>query len=628
MPRSRSLLSLLAVVTFLSGSMPAQSAATPETETPAATFRLNVRTVLVDVVVTDKDNKAVPGLQKEDFQVFEDGKPQTISFFEPSFAADSSAASAAPAPPLPPNTFTNVPAVAPNEAVNVLLMDGLNTALEDQAYTHKQMVRYLASIPPGIRIGVFLLSEKLRIVQGFTEDSTVLRASIDRLAANPRSSPLLATPAGTSAQGAAVNMIMQQANETGSAQLAAMAQALAQFQEQQASFETNERTSLTLDALQQLSRYLAGIPGRKNLIWFVGAIPQCLSAILTGTTSGNSSLANGGCSYDEKYAKTLAMMSDARISIYPISAGGLLTDSLYEAGAPPPSASVGAAGTSSVSTNPNAPSTPSVAQFQALNAAQTSSLNSDASQRAFAQQQMDAVAEATGGKAIYERNDIKDAIMEDVNNGSRYYTLAYTPTRQSEVGKERKIEVKTTSGNYKLSYRRSYFEETPKELKAAESAPAKDPLRPLMDRGMPNFTQLHYRMRVIPAATQPAADAPHAGDNPALAAPLTRYTVAFALSTDGLNLIPGPDGISRGSIEVALIAYSQIGKPLNWQVRNISLAIRPEQMQFAKTSGIPFHFDFDAPPGDVYLRTGVYDASSSRAGTLEVPLSSITVASK
>jgi hypothetical protein len=104
--------------------------------------------------------------------------------------------------------------------------------------------------------------------------------------------------------------------------------------------------------------------------------------------------------------------------------------------------------------------------------------------------------------------------------------------------------------------------------------------------------------------------------------------VAFALSTDGLNLIPGPDGISRGSIEVALIAYSQIGKPLNWQVRNISLAIRPEQMQFAKTSGIPFHFDFDAPPGDVYLRTGVYDASSSRAGTLEVPLSSITVASK
>jgi VWFA-related protein len=628
MPRSRSLLSVLAVVTFLSGSMSAQSAATPETETPAATFRLNVRTVLVDVVVTDKGNKAVPGLQKEDFQVFEDGKPQTISFFEPSFAADSGAASSTPAPALPPNTFTNVPAVAPNQAVNVLLMDALNTSIEDQAYTHKQMVRYLASIPPGIRIGVFLLSEKLRIVQGFTQDSAVLRASIDRLAANPRSSALLPTPAGTSAQGAAVNMVMQQAEETGSAQLASFAAALAQAQDQQASFESNERTSLTLDALQQISRYLAGIPGRKNLIWFVGAIPQCLSAVLIGTSANNSSLPNGGCPYDEKYEKTLAMMADARISIYPISAGGLTTDSLYEAGAPPPSASLGAAGVASSNANPNAPSTGAVSQFNALNQAQIASLGSDASQRAFAQQQMDAVAEATGGKAIYERNDIKDAIVQDVENGSRYYTLAYTPSDRKEVGKERKIEVKAASGRYKLSYRRSYFEETPKELRAADAAPAKDPLRPLMDRGMPDFTELHYRMRVAPAATQPAADAPRAGDNAMLAAPFTRYTVSFALTTDGLNLVPGPDGVRHETIEVALVAYSQLGKPLNWQARSIGLSVKPEQMQFAQTSGIPFHFDFDVPQGDVYLRTGIFATSSSRAGTLEIPLSSITIASK
>ena len=76
------------------------------------------------------------------------------------------------------------------------------------------------------------------------------------------------------------------------------------------------------------------------------------------------------------------------------------------------------------------------------------------------------------------------------------------------------------------------------------------------------------------------------------------------------------------------MAYSQEGKPLNWQVRSIWLAIRPDQNALAQSSGIPFHFDFDAPPGDVYLRTGVYDASTSRAGTLEIPLTSITVARK
>jgi len=46
-------------------------------------------------------------------------------------------------------------------------------------------------------------------------------------------------------------------------------------------------------------------------------------------------------------------------------------------------------------------------------------------------------------------------------------------------------------------------------------------------------------------------------------------------------------------------------------------------MEFAETSGIPFHFDFDLPPGDVYLRAGIYDPSTNRAGTLEIPEAAI-----
>jgi hypothetical protein len=97
---------------------------------------------------------------------------------------------------------------------------------------------------------------------------------------------------------------------------------------------------------------------------------------------------------------------------------------------------------------------------------------------------------------------------------------------------------------------------------------------------------------------------------------------------DGVSLTQGPDGVRHGSIEVALVAYSQEGKPLNWEARSIGLSIRPEQYAIAQASGIPFHFDIDAPPGDVYLRTGVYDLSSSRAGTLEIPMSSVAMAAK
>ncbi|MGD0628569.1 MAG: VWA domain-containing protein [Terracidiphilus sp.] len=571
------------------------------------TLKLNVRTVLVDVVVTDKSGHAVPGLTKGDFQVSEDGKPQTISFFEPNFSTAPDATAAAP-PALPPNTFTNVPTVVPNDSVNVLLMDALNTAEGDQSYVHKEMVRYLATLPPRIRIAVFMLSEKLRIIQGFTQDGTVLRAAINRLAANPNTSALLPTVESTNASQSAVNMILQEANDNSyggvpNASLAATASALQQFQGQEAGFERNQRVMMTLEAFQQIAKYLTGVPGRKNLIWFVGDFPHCLAAMVN-----EGMLSNGGCPYDEQFKKTVDMLAEARVSVYPVDARGLTTHTLYTA------------------ENPNLTGQPN--SFQAVIQSQTSSLNADLQQNGLNMADMDILATATGGKARYGGNDFKGYLTADIENGSRFYTLAYTPSDRKEVGKERQIAVKTVSGDYKLSYRRSYYEDTPKEQKLAESAPATDPLRPMMDRGMPDFTELRYRVKITPTVNPPTDAAAHAGDNTDLKPPFIRYTIGFTLATDRLTLVPDANGVRRGNIEVALVAYSQAGKPLNWEARSIGLAVRPEQNEMAQKSGIPFHFDIDAPPGDVYLRTGIYDLSSSRAGTLEIPMTSVTVAAK
>ena len=617
-PFLRLALSALFAAPLLPLAAQTQAAPGQDSDAPAATLKINVRTVLVDVVVTDNGNKAIPGLSKDDFQVLEDGKPQQVTFFEQHFA-DTSAADTVARTSLPPGTFTNVPPVAPNDAVNLLLMDGLNTPLADQANVHKQMVKYLASLPPNLRIGVFLLSEKLRIIQGFTQDSAVLRASIARLAANPSTSALLQTSATTAAMDAPVNIILTKAIEAGSTQLADMASGLQQFEDEQTFFETNERNVLTLDALQQIARYLSGVPGRKNLIWFVGSIPQCLAAM-----TSESELTVGGCPYEDKYAKTIAMLADARVSIYPIDASGLQPDSVYDAAAPPASATMGASGTGA--TAPNVTAQPNSSFIQELNSAQQSSMLNDYQNRSLAHMQMDHLAQMTGGQAIYERNQLSAALAKDIDNGSRYYTLAYTPSNRKEMGKERKIEIRSASGNYKLSYRKGYFEDNPKDLKAVEKAVSGDPLRPLMDRGMPNFTELRYRMKVAPLSPQPAANSPHAGDNGEMFGPYIRYTVNFNLATDGLTLVPGADGVRRGTVEVALVAYSQAGHPLDWEVRSIGLAIKPELYAAAQASGIPFHLDIDAPPGDVYLRTGIYDGSSSRAGTLEIPLSAVNLA--
>jgi VWFA-related protein len=71
------LLAFLGIVLGLAGSPSAGQGAAPQTPT----FRVNVEYVEVDAVVTDRDGRFVRDLKQEDFEIFEDGKPQPISAF-------------------------------------------------------------------------------------------------------------------------------------------------------------------------------------------------------------------------------------------------------------------------------------------------------------------------------------------------------------------------------------------------------------------------------------------------------------------------------------------------------------------------------------------------------------------
>ena len=576
---------------------------------PTAPLQINVRNVLVDVVVTDKSGNAVAGLKKEDFQVFENGKQQHLDFFESHFL--SASAPAQPGQRLPVNTFTNVPAVQPNEAVNILLMDALNTASADQMYVRRQMLQYLDSLPPSLRVGVFLLGDRLRIIQGFTDDSKVLHASIERLANKPMEVALESTPDEIVSQSNSMNDLYTMTadpggmNANGGLQMAQMISNLQQFLGHSTEAQQNQQLLITLDALRTIAHYVSSVPGRKNLIWFVGSFPLCLPPTIS--TEPGSKYTQSQCPYESQVKETMNALAAARVSIYPVDANGVTGSNGDIRGS-------GRDQSGSLIPGTSLPVPPD----QSMSGSQP---GPPPGQSSFKFIESETWAETTGGKATHN-NDLSHAIAQDIQNGSSYYTIAYTPTDPKEIGRDRKIEVRIPAGNYKLAYRRGYFERTPAEIKAAASAPDHDPLRPLMDRGMPNFADLHYRVQIEPIAAL-AADAPHEGDNPQLKPPLKLYTVRFFLSPESLNLVAGPDGIRRAPVEVALVAYSQRGESLNWLVRTINLAIRPEQMSIAQTSGILFHFDFDVTPGDVYLRTGVYDPSSSRAGTLEISMRSV-----
>src|SRR5215831_16281191 len=179
------LLALLVCISGLSaqtGSNPPASAdlAKPDekSKAPAPFLRSTANLVVVDVTVT-RDGHPVKGLQADAFHVLEDGKEQPIKSFEEHGPA-SGEANAEKRPALPPNTYTNATEAAGEGAINVLLLDAVNTPVEDQAYARKKIIEYLKTIPPGTRMAVFTLASRLRMVQGFTTDSDVLLAALKK----------------------------------------------------------------------------------------------------------------------------------------------------------------------------------------------------------------------------------------------------------------------------------------------------------------------------------------------------------------------------------------------------------------------------------------------------------------
>jgi len=109
---------------FTSTTIFAQSA---QSSTPTPLFKTSTRAVIVDIVVDNGKGEPVPALRKEDFRIFEDGKPQTIDFFEEHAAKNLPPDALKPLPKMPSGVYTNVPPAPEDDAVNVLLLDSLNT---------------------------------------------------------------------------------------------------------------------------------------------------------------------------------------------------------------------------------------------------------------------------------------------------------------------------------------------------------------------------------------------------------------------------------------------------------------------------------------------------------------------
>jgi hypothetical protein len=249
----------------------------------------------------------------------------------------------------------------------------------------------------------------------------------------------------------------------------------------------------------------------------------------------------------------------------------------------------------------------------------------EASDRADTIANMEQLAADTGGKAFYNTNDLNAAMQHAINDGSHYYTIAYTPTNKKMDGKYRKIDVKVIEGKYKLAYRRGYNADDT----ASGATTDPDPVRPLLMRGLPSATQILYGVRVVPQNPHPTPNASHAGKNPKLVCPCTRYDIDFMIRWTDISLLSTDDVHHHGRIEAGLMAYDRDGNAVNWSALTQGMNLEPDVYTEIQKSGVPAHMEIDLPNSDIYLATGIYDWNTGKAGTLEVPLNvGVTAASQ
>jgi VWFA-related protein len=569
---------------------------------PPSTFRSKVHVVVVDVTVADRNGVPVTGLKKDDFDIYEGGKLQTMASFEEHKGVPARSAEQPPfAVPLAPNFYTNYPLNKPADSVNVLLLDALNTPLGDQANVRKQIVSYLNDLKPGPRLAIFTLGSRIRMVEGFTADPAILLAAINnkKFGGGLHPSAMLLSDEQSNLDQQMLN------NMTGAHASDEAIAAMRDFLNNSEGFQDDLRIENTLDALQQLARYLGGFSGRKNLIWFAGSFP----AIDLRHLDNDPRL----LAMKEKIQRTTNMLAAAQVALYPISAQGLELDTLYSAADPYIPDEAGGTQGSPVRT-------------------QNRRMAEDRDTRILNHTGMDDLARDTGGKAFYNTNGLSEAMNDVIAKGTRYYTISYAPTDKRTDGKYRSIRVRLRKGHYKLSYRRGYFAESNKELKKeekrAEDQVPHDTLLPMMARGAPEATQILYQVHVQPSESRPSGESTIAGDNAKFKGPAIRYGVDFNIYAKDLDLETGPGGTRQGSLEISMVAYDHDGNLLNWIARRIELAYSAQRYIAIQESGIPFHLEMDAPEGDVYLRTGVYQESMNKAGTLEISLKDVIPPSK
>jgi VWFA-related protein len=488
-------------------------------DTSAPTLHVTTREIVVDVMVTDAKGNPVHGLKQADFSMEENGKPQSIRSFR-EFGTEAQAVE--PAPKLPQGVYTNSQSTPASGPVNILLLDALHGDSFSIVRGLQGATEYLTTMTPGTKVAIFWLSTSgLHMLQGFTAD---------------RDSLLRAVRTGRTDIGACLN-----------------GQCLTKYL----------RDRATIDGMNQIAAYVAGIKGRKNLLWITPGMPVDLMR------DGGYAWGNADMSVVHGLMDVYERFTAEQIAVSPINPQGIRVCSTCNLG--------------------------------------VTSLKEEA------------VAADTGGEAFYNSNDLKTEIAKAVDDGSQFYTLSYIPPRKTDDGHYHHIKVEVTQPGLHLVYRQGYNA----ERVPTQDAPAPGPalMKASMEGNAPVATQILFDVGVwpnYPSNTAAGTQVPTSAKSKAVKT--VPYEIHYGFPASEIAFTEDADGMLHGSLEFDVVAYDELRKQVALLTQTVKMNLTTAQYDDFAAKPYQFIQQIELPRGQISLHVGILDEVTSKVGTLEVPV--------
>src|SRR4051812_28118219 len=515
------------------------------------TIKSGTELVLVPTVVRDHSGAHIANLKKEDFTIQENGVEQKIAVWE---EVRTSGAVKRVAPR--PNTFSNevAPADTPGR-MTVVTLAFINTPILDQVRARTEMLKFLeswASTGEPLML-VALTRSGVHVIQDYTTDPKVLAMALYN--ARLRQQQGVGSASGE-----------QQRSETESdPTMKALMQAAEEADKSFDAFQQVVSIRQTLEGMQQIARALAGVPGRKSLIWASSGFPFSVTDTFM---SLDPNIAGRASIFDVQalYHRTWQVMNDAQISVYPVDVGGLVNPLNLSA---------------SVSAPAGGRRNPAAYQQQAT-------WNQNERFSTF-----ETVAEATGGRAFFNTNDLAGAFRKAADDSSSYYLLGYYRNPHDKKSGWRRLKMAVHHPGAEVRARTGFFVEkaaiSEKESKREISVAMTSPL---------DATSLTFQVRWKAAkGTGNKKQVPY------------ELNIPFGM----LTVDDSDDNHVLFDMEV--LAKTSGGAAAKSDGQTMDAHLKPESLAKLREGGLHFENALELPVGDYTVRFLIRDELNGRIGT-------------